>query len=234
MIFLISFRFPGQMLIDLDKAAAELENWNCGKGFILHGASNIFSSGGDLEMSRNTSTPEMGFAISQFAQGVTSRLRNLPLVSVALIEGVALGGGAEICVAACDWRVMTAQAHIGFVHGRMGLSPGWGGGVALKRLIGPSSALELIASGRLIATPEAVSLGLATAVLHSSSLEVLEQAQQWLLERVTATTEVLRATKALMMNDESEQDLELERRLHAPLWGGKAKSEALAKNIKHK
>lgn len=226
------------MLLDLDKATNELEKWENGKGIILYGAKNIFSSGGDLTMSKGTATAEQGLAISQFAQQLTTKIKTLPLLSVALIEGVALGGGAEIAVAACDWRIMTQDAQIGFVHGRMGLTPGWGGGVALKTLLGSSKALELIVSGRLVKAQEAINIGLANEIVDTTSDKNsgLQQAKQWLEHTIQNTSiEVIRASKILMSsNDEYQQELEIERRLHAPLWGGKAKLEALAKNIKHK
>ena len=52
-------------------------------------------------------------------------LRDLPLISVAVLEGGAVGGGAELATA-CDWRVVGPKgAWVQFVHVRMGISPGW-------------------------------------------------------------------------------------------------------------
>ncbi|KAF4525521.1 hypothetical protein B566_EDAN014907 [Ephemera danica] len=207
----------GQMLLELNKATEELENWKSGKGFILYGSNNIFCSGGDLAMSRATTNEAHGFAISSFVQKITTRLRTLPMMSVALIEGVALGGGAEISVAACDWRIMTPDSKIGYVHGKMGLVPGWGGGVALKRLVGASVALDLIMSARLVSAKEALKIGLANEILKTSD-NALEQAQDWLQERVTVSVDILRAAKILMNFGTSDEELKLERSLQAPLW----------------
>lgn len=219
------------MLLDLRKSIEELESWSNGKGFIMYGANHMFSSGGDLTMSRETTSEDAGFAISRFVQDITTRLRTLPMVSVALIEGLALGGGAELSVASCDWRIMASDAKIGFVHGRMGLTPGWGGGIALKRLVGSSVALDLITSGRLVSATEALQIKLVNEIIESSENN-LQQAQNWLQQRTVNSIEVLRASKILMSM--SENDLLLESMVHAPLWGGQTKIDALNKKIKHK
>ncbi|XP_059485658.1 ethylmalonyl-CoA decarboxylase-like isoform X3 [Neocloeon triangulifer] len=214
----------GQILMELDAAADTLANWSSGKAFLLYGTNNFFCSGGDLAMSLGTATYDEGLLLAKFAQFVFGKLKNLPLVSAAFVEGAALGGGAEMSVAACDWRLMAPDAKIGFVHAKMGLSPGWGGTTALTELVGPSRALELTCSGRLLTSEEAKTIGLAT-----DSVSDLDGAFKWLESRSAGPVEVIRACKEAIL----EGTLDAEAHRHATLWGGEAKMEALRKKIKH-
>ena len=84
------------------------------------------------------------------------------MITVALVRGHAIGGGAELATA-CDFRLMEADARIGFVQSTMGVAPGWGGGTRLVRLLGRKKALELMISARVLPAVEAVAEGLADA-----------------------------------------------------------------------
>ena len=93
-----------------------------------------------------------------------SRLASAPWPSVAIIDGVCLGGGLELALA-CDLRIATDASHtvLGLPEVKLGLLPGWGGTVRLARLIGPGAAVELAASGENIDGPAAARLGLVDA-----------------------------------------------------------------------
>lgn len=130
-----------------------------------------------------------------------SRLQKLPLISVALIEGKAIGGGAELTTA-CDFRLMTPSAQIGFVHIRLGVTPGWGGGSRLVQLVGANKALDLMLSGRLLQHEEAVQIGLVNDVLTDcdgkSSDAVLSAARGWLEKYTKFSTDAIRAIKGIV------------------------------------
>jgi 3-hydroxyacyl-CoA dehydrogenase/enoyl-CoA hydratase/3-hydroxybutyryl-CoA epimerase/3-hydroxyacyl-CoA dehydrogenase/enoyl-CoA hydratase/3-hydroxybutyryl-CoA epimerase/enoyl-CoA isomerase len=93
-----------------------------------------------------------------------SRLSASAWPSVAIIDGICLGGGLELALA-CDLRVATDAAHtaLGFPEVKLGLLPGWGGTVRLARLIGPGAAVELAAAGESVDGPTAARLGLVDA-----------------------------------------------------------------------
>ncbi|XP_025869141.2 ethylmalonyl-CoA decarboxylase isoform X5 [Vulpes vulpes] len=95
--------FSGVMMLQLLEKVIELENWTEGKGLIVRGAKNTFSSGSDLNAVKALATPEDGMTLCMFMQNTLTRLMRLPLISVALIQGRALGGGAEVTTA-CDFR----------------------------------------------------------------------------------------------------------------------------------
>jgi len=94
-----------------------------------------------------------------------------PWPSVAVIDGVCLGGGLELALA-CDLRVATENQKtvLGMPEVKLGLLPGWGGTVRLPRLIGIGPATELIASGDAITGSQARDLGLVDACVpvHSA------------------------------------------------------------------
>ena len=102
-----------------------------------------------------------------------ARLSDRPWPSVALIDGVCLGGGLELALA-CDMRLATDAAHtlLGFPEVKLGLLPGWGGTVRLPRLIGVGPAVEFIASGDTADGPAAARLGIVDGcVPEDQSLE---------------------------------------------------------------
>jgi enoyl-CoA hydratase/carnithine racemase len=100
--------------------------------------------------------------IARIRGGVDS-LTALPVPIIAAVNGLAYGGGAELAVR-CDMRVMDPGAVISFSEVRLGLMPDWGGGVALARLVGPSRAAEMILTGKRVAAPEALAVGLVNRV----------------------------------------------------------------------
>ncbi len=79
-----------------------------------------------------------------FGQAVFAKLDTLPIPSIALISGYALGGGLELALA-CTFRLAAHTARLGLPEIKLGLIPGYGGTQRLPRLIGESRALEIIA-----------------------------------------------------------------------------------------
>src|SRR5262249_56128877 len=86
-------------------------------------------------------------------------LEQLPMPVIAALNGVTLGGGAEIALA-CDIRIMDETARIGFPEVKLGIFPGSGGIFRLPRLVGPAKTYELLYSGELIDAKEAHRIGL--------------------------------------------------------------------------
>jgi enoyl-CoA hydratase len=103
-------------------------------------------------------------------QRAFSRLHALPMVSIALLDGYAFGGGLELALA-CTFRLAGRRAKLGLPEIKLGLVPGYGGTQRLARLIGESRALELILSGRTVAAEEALQLGIVNRLLESATLE---------------------------------------------------------------
>ena len=87
------------------------------------------------------------------------RLSALPMVSVADIDGVALGGGLELAMA-CTMRVAATGARLGLPEVKLGLIPGAGGTQRLPRLVGRGRALDIMLTGRQVEADEAFWIGL--------------------------------------------------------------------------
>ncbi|XP_016053752.1 PREDICTED: ethylmalonyl-CoA decarboxylase-like isoform X1 [Miniopterus natalensis] len=189
--------FSGVMMLQLLEKGIELENWTEGKGLIVHGAKNTFSSGSDLNAVKALGTPEDGVALCMFMQNTLTRLMRLPLISVALVQGWALGGGAEF-ITACDFRLMTREGEIRFVHKKMGLEPSWGGATRLAEIIGSRQALKVLSGALKLDSELALNLGMVDEVLKSSDeTECLKEAQEWLKQFTEGPLEVIRALKKI-------------------------------------
>lgn len=91
------------------------------------------------------------------------RLRDFPCVSIAAIQGAALGGGTELA-SACTFRVATPDALFGLPEIRLGVMPCYGGTQTVARLIGESRALDLMLTGRTVDAREALAMGLVNRI----------------------------------------------------------------------
>uniref|UniRef100_A0A1B6FY39 Ethylmalonyl-CoA decarboxylase n=1 Tax=Cuerna arida TaxID=1464854 RepID=A0A1B6FY39_9HEMI len=222
----------GKMMVDLSNAIKQLESWEAGKGILIYGADNNFCSGGDLNFAQKTGTAEGGYKMATFMQNVLTRLQNLPMVSVAFIEGFAIGGGAELAIS-CDFRLFSNKdAAMGFVHGRMGIIPAWGGLTTAIQTLGYRTALDLVTTARVVRAAEAEQLGLSDALVSD-----LSGALDWLAQRTQYDVSVVRAVKCVANNTRqlgSDNLLDFEKRVFSPLWGGPANKLALSQRIKHK
>lgn len=227
--------FSGVMMLQLLEKVTELENWTEGKGLIVRGAKNTFSSGSDLNAVKALGTPEDGVALCMFMQNTLTRLMRLPLISVALVQGWALGGGAEF-ITACDFRLMTRESVIRFVHKEMGIIPSWGGATRLAEIIGSKQALKVLSGALKLDSKLALNLGMVDEVLQSSDeTESLKEAQEWLNQFIQGPPEVIRALKKTVSSGKElcfQEALQTERDLVGTLWGGPANLEAIARKGK--
>lgn len=207
---------------------------------IIHGANEFFCSGADLKTVGRLSDKEGAYFISKLMHDNLTRFHALSLVTIGLIEGKALGGGAEL-ITACDFRVFTPSTQIGFVHARLGVTPGFGGGVRLINLVGRARALQLMLSTRLIDVEEARQLGLVQHVLPTglAGAEALEEARAWFMDNYGHITPfVSRQIKSIASkvgeNVPLEEALEFEANIFCSVWGSEEHKQALASNIKHR
>lgn len=206
----------------------------------MYGANGFFCSGADLKTVGRLSHSEGAHFISNLMHDNLRRFQALPLVSVVLIEGAALGGGAEL-ITACDYRVFTPTTQVGFVHAKLGVTPGFGGGVRLINLVGRTKALQLMHSSRLIDVDEARELGLVQHVLDEGLTRerALEATKSWFMSNYGHITPfVSRQIKSIVctvdQNLPMNEALEAEANIFCSVWGGDEHKKALASNIKHK
>jgi len=189
------------------------------RALILTGSGDkTFLSGGDLKEFRHLKTVEEARHMISTMKEVTDLLSGFPWPVIAAINGLAVGGGCETAVA-CDFRVASRTAKMGYRQIRMGLISGWGGGPRLVHLIGKGRALRLMTTGELLSAEEAMDIGLVDQVVAAD--QVMPSALA--LARTIAENAPLavRAYKRLVQMTARvplEAALEFETELFGPVW----------------
>lgn len=138
-----------QMLASFEQIVESVGRDNTVRVLILHSLiRGIFCAGADLKERAEMPESDVGPFVERIRR-VLSSLRELPMPTIAAIDGAALGGGLEMALA-CDLRVAAATAKMGLVETKLAILPGGGGTQALPRLVGPARAKELIFTGRIV------------------------------------------------------------------------------------
>ena len=195
-------------LYDWQGAVVRLESTSVG----------AFCAGGHLgEVAAYLGEPERGRAMAAAMGTVTEALRRLPAVSVAVVDGPALGGGAELATAT-DARCFGAAARIGFVQASLGVACGWGGSARLVSIVGAARAMALLARGEVLGPAEAAAMGLADAV----SPQAGDAADAWLRPVLEAPPEAIRAVKRQVVAALPPFDAGAAVSAFAAVWGSPA------------
>lgn len=159
-----------ELLLRLKEELERIRNDAGIRAVILTGAGDrAFSAGADIEY-LNRATPWEVREFARLAVAVTNLIENLGKVSLALINGYALGGGLEIAEA-CMLRVASENARLGHLEVTIGAISGWGGTTRLPRLIGKGRGAELLLTGRIITATEALEIGLVNRVTVPENLK---------------------------------------------------------------
>jgi len=142
---------------------------------------------------------------------VYRQLAELPMPTIAAIEGDALGGGLELALC-CDLRIASARARLGMPEVRLAVLPGSGGTQRLPRVVGPARAKELILTGRIISADEAERIGLVNQVVPAG--EAWQAAEAMADEIAARGPLAVREAKRLI---DAAMDLDLDAGLAAEL-----------------
>jgi len=179
--FLLVDRPPGQLRVTINRATkrnplsravlAELDAvFNAHRdddslvvATITGAGDKAFAAGGDLKEFDALRSAEDAAQLFANAARALDAIRGFPVPVVAVLNGTALGGGAELALA-CDYRVAAAHAHIGFVQNRLAITTGFGGGCDLFRLLGPHRAMDVLLRAKVFSADEAQKLGLIDVV----------------------------------------------------------------------
>jgi methylglutaconyl-CoA hydratase len=130
---------------------------------------NVFSAGADLKERANMTMEEASVFVTRL-RNTMQRLSQLAIPTIAAIEGVAVGGGLELALAA-DLRIAGSKAKFGLPETSLAIVPGAGGTQRLPRLIGVARAKELIFTGRRIDAATALEYGLVQHVVEHGDAE---------------------------------------------------------------
>lgn len=208
--------FDSGLQFAAEQALRSVDRQHGVRAVVFTGAHGNFSAGGDLkEMTSLT-----GDAVAEYAARISRLTREvaaLPLPVVAAVQGLALGGGCELALAA-DFRICSPTARFGLPETPLGLIPGAGGTQRLPRLIGTSRAKDIVFSGRHVDAEEALRIGLVDLVVPAADLR--GAVTEWVLRYTAHPAGALAAAKqAIDASQEGPlaQGLDHERELFAPL-----------------
>lgn len=133
------------------------------KVLFVTGNERVFSTGADVKQIKDLGPWEIR-DLARRGKEVFQRLEEMDCVTIALVNGLALGGGLELAMC-CDFRICVPKARFGLVEPRIGLIPGWGGTQRLPRIVGVARALEMVYTGETIKADEAFNLGLVQLII---------------------------------------------------------------------
>lgn len=175
-------KFNGLALKELSEVVAMLKTTDDLQGVIFASAKNVFVVGADItEFTAWFKLEDEDLADKlREAHHIFKEISNLCCPTVAAINGIALGGGFELCLA-CDYRVMADSAKVGLPETQLGIYPGWGGTVRLPRLIGADNACEWICGGAQKRSEEALKDGAVDAVVP---VEKVQESARHLIQQV--------------------------------------------------
>ncbi len=157
-------------MADLDAALVEVGGWDVHVLFIRGGGDRAFISGGDLKELEAVREEAPALAMARQMRATLDRIPALPMPVVAVVNGPAIGGGAEVAIA-CDYRLAADDARIGFVQAQLGMVPAWGGVERLVQTVGRGRALQLLTTGRILSAREAAAIGLFEEVVARADLD---------------------------------------------------------------
>jgi len=131
----------------------------------IQGQGKVFLAGADIkEMA--PFTREQAVEYARLGQRVLDAIDKLPSITVAAINGAALGGGLELALA-CDFRLAVKSAKLGLPETSLGIIPGWSGIPRLTRLVGPARAKRLFLSALPVSAEEGLTFGLVDEIVNS-------------------------------------------------------------------
>ena len=150
-----------------------------------------FCSGGDLDTFHGLRTEEQAYSMWKKMGDILYQLAALPKITVALINGSAVGGGCEIA-AACDFRMARMGAKMGFIQGRLAITTGWGGGSLLMEKLAYPHALYLLGTAGLYTSERLFEIGFVNELLETP---VISSVLQFMEGFLTKDVHVLAAYK---------------------------------------
>jgi 3-hydroxyacyl-CoA dehydrogenase/enoyl-CoA hydratase/3-hydroxybutyryl-CoA epimerase/enoyl-CoA isomerase len=165
-------KFDAGTINELREAVGAIQADASIKGLVVSSGKDVFIVGADItEFGKSFQQPEeeiVKWAVE--ANKVFSSVEDLPFPTVTAINGIALGGGFEMCLST-DYRVMSTKAQVGLPETKLGIFPGFGGTVRLPRLIGADNAIEWIAGGTPQKPEAALKMHAVDAVVAPDKLQ---------------------------------------------------------------
>lgn len=132
---------------------------------VVQAEGKVFVAGADIR-EMLPFNPDDAHAYGRLGQDVYNDLAALPSITIAAINGAAMGGGLELALA-CDFRVVVKSAKLGMPETSLGLIPGWGGMTRLAKLVGMPRAKRMCLTAQPVSGEDAMSFGLVDEIVNS-------------------------------------------------------------------
>jgi enoyl-CoA hydratase/carnithine racemase len=156
--------FTEALVLELRDALGTIETADDVRAVVVSGRGERAFSAGSHVGEFEDQAGDAGRERHQLDQDVWRRLAELPMPTIAAIEGHCLGGGLELALC-CDFRIASETARLGLPEVKLAVIPGSGGTQRLPRVVGPTRAKELILTGRRLTAVEAEAIGLVNQVV---------------------------------------------------------------------
>ncbi len=156
------------VLIEIRDAVQKIAQDRNQRVLIITGEGSAFCAGADIAEMKGLSA-EQAEEFARNGHDTMNAVAGSDLISIAAINGFALGGGLELALA-CDIRIASSTAKMGLPEVGLGLIPGFGGTQRLSRLVGRARAVEMICSGEIITAEHAHSIGLVQKICAPETL----------------------------------------------------------------
>lgn len=206
-----------QVARELGEAVDAIRGNEDARAVVLWGGEKVFAAGADIKEMGELDAVTMFRWIGEF-QDVFKRLEDLPQITVAAINGYALGGGCELALA-CDIRICATDSQLGQPEILLGVIPGAGGTQRLPRIVGLARAKDIIYTGRFVSADEARQIGLVNEVVEPD--KVYERAVEVAERFAAGPTVALMAAKQVIQNGfevDKASGLLIERQAFAALF----------------
>ncbi len=167
----------GDTVAELRAVFEEIRNDDAIRVAILTGAGDkAFVAGADInELAGLATQPDAGKDYALSGQAVFDAIERLGKPVIAAVNGYALGGGCELAMA-CTLRIASENAAFGQPEVKLGITPGYGGTQRLPRLVGKGRALQILLTGDLVTSAEALRIGLVNQVVPFAELSLTVEA----------------------------------------------------------
>ncbi|MCJ1907149.1 enoyl-CoA hydratase/isomerase family protein [Planococcus ruber] len=221
-----------EVIQGLEELVAQVHNHDPQFVIITASGEQAFCSGGDLSVYQHLRTRNEAYPMLKKMGDVLYRIKTLPVPVVALVNGMAVGGGCEIATA-CDYRLVLSHVKCGFIQGTLAITSGWGGGTYAMETMPHAQALKMLSEARVYTAQELLENGWATKVVESEAdVEAFFQSMKKIRPEVhRAYKEIaIRKWQSSHLKDRVSEEI----RLCAELWEADAHHDAVERFLNKK
>ena len=211
--------------LELSEAAATVAGDEAVRTVVVWGGERIFAAGADIRKMVGYGPDEIASDVGALEQACRD-LEAIPKVTIAAINGFALGGGLEVALS-CDVRFVAEDARLGLPEIKLGIIPGSGGTQRLPRLVGLPKARHLILTGRQVDAAEALAIGLVDRLAAPDEVYrvAVDEARAFAAGPVLAYAAAKRAMAAA--DHPLEEGLRVEREAFVALFATRDQEEGM-------